>query len=225
MTVPSAAGNADFSIRRSKRQRGAKELTDTGESFSKCLVIDHLGDFGWGQGTVDAEEVCGESSNVRSSRGCSAGDFSLPIIPGGSDVQAGSPDLDRGTIIGEVGLCVIESRSGDSDRFLSAGRRVFFRVLVLASSGYDDGYTAFVKLKMESVVSGVAVTFHPPSAYLFNSLIHNWRLLPSNAQRSNRGAADSPRLFGNPVDASDTVVRWCESVTTSDNKEGKKTYT
>jgi len=98
-----------------------KGLTDTGESIITCFVIDNRGDFGWGQRAIEAEEVCGKTSNMRGSRGSSAGGFSLPVIPGGGDVQPGSPDVDGGTIIGEVGLCVIDSRSGDGDRLLNAG--------------------------------------------------------------------------------------------------------
>ena len=206
LTVPAATGNTDFSVRRSNTQHGEKKLTDTAENITQCLFINNLGNSGWGQRAVEAEEICGETSNVRSSHGSSVNGFSLPVIPGGSDVQAGSPDVDGGTPIREVGLCVIDSRSGDGDRLLNTGRRVVARVLVVVSGGHDDSDTAVVKLKMESSVSGVAVTFHPSSAYPFDSPVQSGRSIDPQAHRSNRGIAGPPCFFGDPVDAGDPVV-------------------
>ena len=164
LTVPAATGNADFSVWRSNTQCGVKKLTDTAENTIKCFFPDSHGDLAWGQSGVEAEEVCGEAGDVRSSHGSSAQDFGLPVFPGGSDVHAGSPDINGGTIIGEVGLRVIDIRSGDGDRLLSAGRRLAARILIIVSSGDDDGDATVVKLKMESHVSDVAATFYPPSA-------------------------------------------------------------
>ena len=206
MTVPLATGSADFSIRRSKRQRGAKELTDTGDSIRKCLVTNHLGDFGWGQGTVDAEEVSGESSNMRSSHGSSLAEFSLPVIPGGKNVNAGGPDIDGGTIIGEVGLCVIESGSGDGDRFLNTSRRVPARILGVVPRAYDDGNTVVIKLKMEAHVSGVARRIPSTSTHPFDSPICSGRNGAAYAYRSDRGTADPRYFFRDPINAGDTVV-------------------
>jgi len=74
-------------------------------------------------------------------------------------VLTGSPDINGGTMIGELGLCIIESRSGDGDRLLTAGGRVVARILVIVSGGYNDGDTGVVKLMVKSLVSGVAATF------------------------------------------------------------------
>jgi len=99
---------------------------------------------------------------MRSSHRSSVDGVSLPVIPGGSDVQAGSPDVNRGTVIGEAGLRIINGRGGNGDRLLDAGRRVVACVLVIVSGGYDDGDTAVIKLGAESPVSGDTVTFiHP----------------------------------------------------------------
>ena len=149
LTVPDAMGNAYFSVRGPNMQHRAKQLTDTTENAIECFFIDNRGDFGWGQSAVKAEEVCGETGNVRAGHGSSVVGIGLPVIPGGSDVQAGRPDINGSTIIGELGLRVIDSRSSDGDRLLNPGRRVVARVLVKVSSGYDDGDTAVVKLKME----------------------------------------------------------------------------
>jgi len=163
LTVLGAVGNADFSVWRSNVQRGAKKLTDTAENTIKCLFFDNVGDSGWGQRAVEAEEVRGKTSNVRSSHGGSAHGFGLPVIPGGSDVPASSPDVNGRTKIGEIGLCIINSRSGDSDRLQSAGRGVVSRVPVIVSCGYDDSDAAVVKLEMGSRVSGVVVTPYRPA--------------------------------------------------------------
>jgi len=154
-----------------------------------------------------AEEVCGETSNVRGSHGCSRDHFGLPIVPGGNDVQAGSPDINGGTEIGEVGLHIGDSSSGDGNRLLNASGRVFARVIVIVSGGYDDGNTAVVKLEMESLVSGVAVTFHPLHTYRYDSRVHGGRSAATQAHGSNRGFAGPPCFLGDPVNAGDTVIQ------------------
>ena len=173
--MPAATVNAGFSVRRPKIQHGAKELTGIGDSIRKCLVTNHLGDFGWGQGTVDAKEVRGESSNMRSSHGSSVAEFSLSVIPGGNNVQAGSPDINGGTIIGEPGPCIVDGRSGDGDRFLNTSRRAIARIPELVPCGYDDGNTVVVKLKMEAHVSGVARRIPSTSTHPFDSPIYGGR--------------------------------------------------
>ena len=144
---------------------------------------------------------------MRGSHGSSAQCFSLAVIPGGSDVPTSSPDINGGTIIGEAGLRIIDGGGGNGDRLLNASRRAVDRVLVLVSGGYNDGDTAVVKLRIESLVSGVTVTFYPPSAYRSNSLVHNCRPIASEAHRSNRGTACPPCFSSDPVNAGDTVVR------------------
>jgi len=207
LIVPSATGSAEFSPRRSNTQHEAKKLTDTTENTIKCLFIDNRGDFCRGQRAIETKEVCGETGNVRSGHGRSFVDVGLPARPGGYDVQAGSPDINGGTIVGEVGLRVIDVRSGDGDRLLNAGRRVVARVFVIVSGGYDYGDTAVVKLKMKSPVSGVPATFHPVSAYPFNGRVHSDRNIASYAHRSNRGITGPPYLVSDPVNAGNTVVR------------------
>jgi len=110
-------------------------------------------------------------------------------------------------MIGVPGLCVIEIRSCNGDRMLRAGRRVDPRVKVKVSGGYDDGDTTVVKLKVKSDVSGVAATFHPPSAHPFNGLVNSGRRVVTQARRNNRGNAGPRCLFGDPISAGDTVVQ------------------
>jgi len=181
LTVPAATGNADFSVRRSNVQHEVKQLTDTAENTVERFFIDNRGDFDWGQRAVEAEEVCGETGNVRSSHGSPLLLFSPPTSAGGNDVHAGSPDVDGGTIVGFTPLCIIERRSGDGDHLLNAGRRVVARVLVIVSGRHDDGDTAVVKLKMKSPVSSFAAMFHPASAYPFNGLVHSHRTTSSTS--------------------------------------------
>ena len=207
MTVPAATGNHEFSVWRSNTQCRVKKLTDSADNIIKRLFIDNRRDFGWGQSAVEAEEVRSETGNVRTGHGSSADGVNLPVRPGGSDVLAGSPDINDGTIIGGVGLRVIDIRIGDSDRLFNAGRRAVDRVLVFVSGGYDDGDTTGAKLKMGSHVSGVPVTFDSPSAHIFNSQVNNGMRSASHAYRNNRRIARSRHLFGDPVNASDTVVR------------------
>jgi len=45
-------------------QQGANKLTNITENTIKCLFVDYLGDLGWSQRAVEAEEVCGETSGV-----------------------------------------------------------------------------------------------------------------------------------------------------------------
>ena len=123
-----------------------KKLTDTTENTIKRFFLDNRGDFGWGQSAVEAEEVCGETGNVRAGHGSSAVDVGLPARESGSDVHAGGPDINDGSIIGEVGFRVIDIRCRDGDRLLNAGRRVLARVLVIVPGGYDDSGTVVVKL-------------------------------------------------------------------------------
>jgi len=85
---------------------------------------------------------------VKSSHGSSVG-VSLLVVPGGSDVHAGSPDINGGTIIGEPGLHFIDIRSGDSDNLLTVGRSDVNHVSAFIPGGCDDGDTMVVKLKME----------------------------------------------------------------------------
>ena len=132
-----------------------KKLTDTSENVLKRLRVDKLGDLGRVQRTVGAEEVRGETSNVRSSHGSSRDHVGLPIVPSGNDVQTRSPDIDDGTEIGERGLCILDSRSANGDSLLNASGRGAVRVLIVVPGGYDDGDTAIEKLKPESLVSGV----------------------------------------------------------------------
>ena len=95
---------------------------------------------------------------MRGSHGSSIDVFGPPIVPGGSDVEARSPDINGGTKVGERGFCVIDGRSGDGNRLRRAGRRVSARVPVVVPGSYDDGNTIVVKLKTESLVSGVPAT-------------------------------------------------------------------
>ena len=81
------------------------------------------------------------------------------------------------------------------------------RVIVTIPGCYNDGNTAVEKLKAESLVSDVAVTFHPLGAYRFNSLVEAVRSTAAQAHRSNRGVASVRCLLGDPVNAGDTVVR------------------
>ena len=162
-----------------------KILTDTSENVLKRLFIDKLGDLGRGQRAVDAEEVRGKTSDVRSSHGSSRDHVGLPIVPSGNDVQARSPDINGCTEIGERGLCILDSRSADGDRLLNASGRVVAGVLVIVSGGYDDCDTAIVKLKMESLVSSVAVTSHSLGAYRYDSLVQGSRSTATQAHRSN----------------------------------------
>ena len=161
--MPAATGNADFSVRRLNVQHEVKQLTDTAENTIECFFIDNRGDFGWGQRAVEAEQVCGETGNMRSGHGSPLHLFSPPTSAGGNDVQAGSPDINGGTIIGFIELFIIERRSGDGDHLLNAGRRVAARILVIVSGRYDDSDTTVVKLKMKSPVSSFAAMFHPAS--------------------------------------------------------------
>ena len=184
-----------------------KKLTDTAENTVKRFFIDNPGDFGWGQSVVEAEEVCGETGNVRAGHGSSVNGVSLPARPGGSDVHAGGPDINDGSIIGEDSLRVIDIRCRDGDRLLNAGRRAVGRVLVFVSGGYDDGDTFIVKLKIESHVSGISAMFHPPSAYPFNGPVNNWSRFATYAYRSNRWIAGPYCLTSDPINASGTVVR------------------
>jgi len=155
--------------------RSKKALTDVAENVLKRQFINSLSNLVWGQRAVEAEEVCGETSNVRSSHGSSRDHVGLPIIPSGNDVQAGSEDINGGTIVGEEGPLIIDIRSGDSDRLCNTGRRVVACIIVIVSSGDGDCDTVFIKLKMESLVSGVVVTFHPLGAYLQDSLVKGVR--------------------------------------------------
>jgi len=143
-------GRGCFSVHWSNTRRGMKELTDTAENTIKCFSLNSRGDLGWGQSAVEAEQVCGKTGNVWSSHGSSVDGVDPPVFPGGSDVQAGCPDIDGGTIIGEVGLRVVDIRSSDGDRLLSAGRRLVVCVPVSVSGRHDDGDTTVVKLKVES---------------------------------------------------------------------------
>jgi len=144
---------------------------------------------------------------VRSSHGSSGEHFSSPIVPSGDDVQAGSEDVDGGTIIGEVGPRIIEIGSGDGDRLLDACRRVVARVIVIVSGSYDDGDAAVVKLKIESLVNGVTVTFRSLDAYRFDGLVHTCNSPATQAHRSNSGSAGVQCFFRDPEYAGDTVVR------------------
>ena len=165
--------------KRATRRR--KKLTDATENVLERLSIDKLGDLGWGQRAVETEEVCGETSNVRGSHGSSRNHLGLPVVPGGDDVQAGSPDINGGTKIGEVGLDIQDSGSGDSNRLPNASGRVFARVIVTAPGGYDDGNTTVIKLRTESLVSGAVVASHPLGAYRYNSCIHGGRRTTTQA--------------------------------------------
>jgi len=147
--VPGATCGTDFSIRGPKMQRGEKQLTDTTKNVLERLIIDDFSDLGWGQSGVDAEEVCGETSDMRSGKGSSREHFGLPINPSGYYIRAGSVDINVGTVTGEGGRCILECGSGDGNRLLNASGRVVACVTI-ASCGYDDGDTAFVKLKMKS---------------------------------------------------------------------------
>jgi len=220
LTVPGATGSADFSFRGSNMQNGAGGLTDTTEHVLERLFIDNLGDLGWSQSAVEAEEVCGETSDERSGHGRSRDHFGLPIVPGGNDVQARSPDVNWGTITGEVGLHILDSGSGDGNRLLNAGGRVIARVTA-TPGGHDDGNTAVVKLGVESLVS-IAVAFYPFSAYRYDSPVRGDRSTTTQAHRSNRGFA-GPRCFlGDPVNAGDTVVQRRGSVAVGDKKGGRR---
>jgi len=193
-----------------------KQLTDTVQNIIKCSFIDDRSDLGWSQRAVDAEEVCGETGNVRSSHGSSVDGVGLPVVPGGSDLHSGSPDINGGTIIGEVGLRVIDIRSGDGDRLFSAGGRDVSRVLIFVSGGNDNGDTTVVKLKMESHVSDVSANFHPPSTYPFNGSVNTDSRFVTQARRNDGGFASPQCMLGDPISAGDTVVQRRRSVTGSD---------
>ena len=101
----------------------------------------------------------------------------------------------------------MDIRSGDGDRFLNASRREAASVLVIVSGAHDDGNTTLGKLEMESHVSGVAATFHPPRAYIFNSPVNTDTRTKTKAHRSNRGSTGPRCSFGDPFSAGDTVVQ------------------
>jgi len=225
LTVPAATGGADFSVCRPNMRHGGKKLTDTTENILERLGIDKLGDLGWGQSAVEAKEVCGETSNVRSGHGSSRDHVGLPVVPSGNDVQAGSPDVNGSTKVGERGPDVLDSGSADGNRLLNASGRVLARVIVTVPGGYDDRNAAVIKLKTESFVSGDALTFHPVNAYRYDSSVQRGRRAPTQAQRCNRGFAGPPCLLGDPVNAGDTVVQWHWSVAVGGKKEGEGAYT
>ena len=91
---------------------------NTIENTIESCIINELGHFGWGQSAVGGEEIRDETGNVGVAIDVP---FGLAIIPSGSDVHAGSEDIDGGTEIGCLGPCILEIRIGDSDRFLNAG--------------------------------------------------------------------------------------------------------
>jgi len=206
LAVPEATGGGDFSIRRSNTQRGTKRLTDTTENVLKRQFIDGRGNLCRGQGAVEAKEVRGETSNVRSGHGSSRDHVGLPVVPGGDDVQAGGPDVNGGTKVGERGLCVLDSSSADGNRLLNTSGRVVARVTVIVSGSYDDGNTAVVKLKMKSLVSFI-IAFYPLGAYRYDSPVQGGRGTTTQAHRSNRGFTGPPCLLGDPVNASNAVVQ------------------
>jgi len=74
-------------------QRGGNALTDTTENTIERFIANKLGNLGWSQGGVDAEEIRSETSNVGDAHRSSGDGFGLSIIPSGSDVHAGSPDI------------------------------------------------------------------------------------------------------------------------------------
>ena len=145
---------------------------------------------------------------MRGGHGSSRDHLGPPIVPSGNDVQAGSEDINGGTVIGEEGPLIIDIRSGDGDRLRNAGRGVVARVIVIVSGSYGDGDAAVVKLKVESFVSGVAVTFHPLGAYQYHSPVEGVRRTATQAHRSNRGFPSRPRCFDDPEHAGDTVIWW-----------------
>ena len=161
---------------------------------------------------------------MRSSHGSSRDHFSPPIVPSGNDVQAGSEDIDWGTIIREEGPLIIDIRSSDSDRLLNAGGRVVARVIVVVSGGYGYGDAALVKLRVETFVSGVAVKFYQLGAYRYNSLVEGIRRAATQAHRGNRRSSGRPCCFDDPEHAGDTVIRWRVSPII-DKKQGRKAYT
>ena len=204
---PVSYSDVYFSFQGPNTQHGEKRLTDVTENVLKRLCIDSRGNLVWGQSAVDAEEVCGETSNVRSGHGSTRDRIGPPVVPSGSDVQAGSKDIDGGTIIGEVGPLIIDIRGGDGDRLLSAGRGVVARIVVIVSGGYDDGDAAVVKLEVESLVSSVTVTFRSLGAYRFDGLVHTCNSTATQAHRSNSGSTGVQCFFGDPEHPGDTVVR------------------
>ena len=120
--------NADFSVRRSNTQHGTEKLTHTAENTIECFRIDYCGDFGRGQSAVEAEEVCGETGNVRSSHGSSVYGAPVNIWAPRVNVTSTWDNGKTNTIIGEPGLRVIDIRSGDGDHSLTAGRSDVHRV-------------------------------------------------------------------------------------------------
>ena len=52
---------------------------------------------------------------MRSGYGSPREDIGPPVIPDGSNAEAGSPDANGVTVIGEVCLCIIKSRGDDND--------------------------------------------------------------------------------------------------------------
>jgi len=143
---------------------------------------------------------------VRGSHGSSRDHIGPPIVPSGNDVQTGSPDINGSTVIGEVGLYVGDGRSGDGKRLPNAGGREFARVSVAVSGCYGNGNTAVVKLKVESVVSGVAPTLHPLGTYRHNSAVEGVRDTATQTHGSNRGFAGPPCFLGDPVNPSNAIV-------------------
>ena len=170
------------------------------------LVTNELGDLGWGQRTVEAEEVRGVTSNVRGGHGSSRDVLGLPVVPSGSHVQSGGPDVNGGTIVGEDGFGIIDGRGGNRDRLPDAGGRVPARVFVVVSSGHDNGNTAVVKLGIKSLVSCVAIAVHPLDPYRNNGPVNTGRCTAAQTHRSNRGDTGPPCVLGDPVHASDAVA-------------------
>ena len=54
------------------------QLTTTTENIIKCFITNGRGDFVWGQSAVGAEEIRGETRNVRNSHGSPRDGFSPP---------------------------------------------------------------------------------------------------------------------------------------------------
>ena len=99
--MPSAAGGVDFSMQGSNMRHGTEKLTDVAKNVLKRLFVDNGGDLGWGQRAVETKEVCGETSNVRSSHGSSRDHVGPPIIPSGMTFKpaaktlTGAPKLEK----------------------------------------------------------------------------------------------------------------------------------
>lgn len=144
--VPRAEEGTGFQRQIQGSVRAGRSLTNTRNDVIQRLFLNRCVNLSGVQRAVETEQICDKTRNMRCRHGSSREDANRPIVESRNDIETRSPDVDTGSEVGEICLCVVNCRGRDGDGLRDAGRGGGGDILVIVSCGNNDRDTKIEEL-------------------------------------------------------------------------------